>query len=41
MLPERIIVFRDGVSEGQLAVVKQYEVYRYRHFIIIFISYNA
>ena len=25
-LPDRIIVFRDGVSEGQFSVVKQYEV---------------
>lgn len=26
MLPDRIIIFRDGVSEGQFAVVKQYEI---------------
>ena len=25
-LPDRIIVYRDGVSEGQFSVVKQYEV---------------
>ncbi|KAG8574131.1 hypothetical protein GDO81_009061 [Engystomops pustulosus] len=40
MLPEKIVVYRDGVSDGQLSVVKNYEIPQLQTCFSTFENYN-